>query len=118
MSRKEALSLYKRLLKTVNVVFEGDVAALAKGRAKLKADFAANAGVKSESSVKELIAHGLACDKILREHVVQAKLNEESGNYKVKIREETYKFDNSVFRADVSPDQYKKQRRKKKCDDN
>ena len=117
MSRREVLSLYKRLLRTLNVVFEGDHSALAKGTNKLKMDFKANSEVKSESSIRELIKHGLDCDKIFREHVVQGELNELSGNYKMKIREETYRFENHIFKADIKDEQYRKSRRAKKCSD-
>ena len=120
MSRKEVLSLYKRLLRTVEVVFKGDEANLWRGRAKVRADFAANAAVTSDVALAELIKHGSDCDRYLREHVVQAELNPDTGNYRLNIREETRKYDNSIFRTDISTEEYKKANRKarKKCSDN
>ena len=54
--------------------------------------------------------------------MIQAELQPTSGRYKVRVRDETYFFDNTEFREDITEEQYRAanksaKRRTKKCGD-
>ncbi len=116
----EAVALVKRLLRTVQSVFAGDERALKLGAEKVKEEFRKNRHVVGASPLSALLQHGRDCDRILREHVIQAELAPKSGNFRLNITEETYKFENDPFMQNVTDEMYKesmKKKRRKKCAD-
>ena len=55
-----------------------------------------------------------------RERVIQAELQPTTGRYKVRVRGDTYFFENTEFRDDITEEQYRAanksaKRRTKKC---
>ena len=59
---------------------------------------------------------------ISRERVIQAELQPETGRYKVNVRDDTYFFENTEFRDDITEEQYRAanrtaKRRTKKCEE-
>ena len=116
--RSQVLGLYKQLHRTAQTVFAGDPVALSAAREKIYADFAKNKGVTSETSLKELVALAADVRVILEKQVVQAQVTDR-GTYKLKLRDEHQRWDNTEFRDDISRAQYREANKdgKQKCKD-
>jgi len=122
MPPREALVVYKALHRTIQRVFKEDIQAMLAARDKVCDEFSKNRGVTNENSIKELIQQGRDVNTILSESVVQVKRkNTEEDMFELKIRPETHMFDNTKFRNDVLPEEYRaanrKARMRGKCDD-
>jgi hypothetical protein len=75
---------YRRLLKTVQVVFKGDHHALHQGRKQLREEFQKNRFVTDADELAELYGGIDEVDEMLRFNIVQGKLNDK-GNYEVIV---------------------------------
>ena len=117
-TRRHVLGLYKQLHRTAQKVFVGDAAALGAARDKIHADFAKNKDVTSETSLKELTQLAADVRVILEKQVVQAEATER-GTYKLNLRDEHPRWENTEFRDDITRSQYREANRhgKQKCKD-
>merc|ERR1712117_397666 len=119
-SRRLVLSAFKRLHRTTRAVFRGDHAATAAAREEINANFRGNKNVVDETEIAKLVTVADDAEKIFRERVIQAELQPETGRYKVNVRDDTYFFENTEFRDDITEEQYRAanrtaKRRTKKC---
>ncbi|KAH8375130.1 hypothetical protein KR200_006381, partial [Drosophila serrata] len=94
------LSAFKRLHRTRQYVFEGDVQALTAGRAKINESFLQNRNETNEDEIQKMIKLAQDVDHELRTNVIQAKKKEE-GVYELRITPETTRLDNVVFNPDA-----------------
>ncbi|XP_020814621.1 complex III assembly factor LYRM7 [Drosophila serrata] len=98
--RRQVLSAFKRLHRTRQYVFEGDVQALTAGRAKINESFLQNRNETNEDEIQKMIKLAQDVDHELRTNVIQAKKKEE-GVYELRITPETTRLDNVVFNPDA-----------------
>lgn len=98
--RKEVLRVFKKLHRTRECVFKGDVKTLAAARTEINTKFRNNNNVSDENEIKKLIKLAEDVDKELRTNVVQA-VEKEAGLYQVKIREEVPRLENVPFNPDA-----------------
>ena len=82
-----ALAGYRRLLRTVNVVFRNDTYAITQAKIKLKEEFIKQKSVTDRKELDELFKGIDEVDEMLRFNIVQGVKNER-GNYEMKITEE------------------------------
>ncbi|TRY73013.1 hypothetical protein TCAL_03350 [Tigriopus californicus] len=112
-TRREVLHTFKHLHRAAQRVFAGDEFALSSARDKINGDFRHNAHVDSPPAIQELLQLGRDCREVLLKQVVQAQ-RQESGRYALHIRPEHEKFDNTVYRDDITEQDYKAANRKGK----
>ena len=114
MSNK-VLGLYKRLHRTTQKVFQGDPMALGQAYNKVRQEFEKNKHVTSQTSIEELVNFGESANEVLRKKVIQ--LEEISENkYKINISEETELGENTLYRDDITKEQYRQRNREsRKC---
>uniref|UniRef100_A0A7S2XAZ0 Uncharacterized protein n=1 Tax=Lotharella oceanica TaxID=641309 RepID=A0A7S2XAZ0_9EUKA len=84
-TRSRVLGLFKKLLRTQKIVFERDAVMQERVTLEIRNKFKERANAPSEQ-VAEFIKEGEETDAFLREHVVQAEYNPETGNYTQKMR--------------------------------
>ena len=77
---------YRDLLRAVSSSFRGDAVALRSGRAQARAAFAAHASEAEPARLGALLAEAADAASFLREHIVQAALND-AGRYALKLNE-------------------------------
>ena len=116
MSRQKSLELFKILHRTVRKVFHGDPVAIQAAQLKIKEEFNQNRFVDDEKIVKELQIYGHEVKDVLLKRVVQLEQIDEK-KYKANIREEMEFGENTIYRDDVTQEEYKEANRsaKKKC---
>jgi len=85
--RKEALQLYKHLLRTRAMVFANDPIALEITRQKIREGYDKNRSLTEEKDIRKNIQNGYDVILVLKTEVVQAPINDR-GNYEVKVRDE------------------------------
>ncbi|KAH8294312.1 hypothetical protein KR054_010739 [Drosophila jambulina] len=100
MYELQVLSAFKKLHRTRQYVFEGDVQALTAGRAKINESFLQNRNETNEDEIQKMIKLAQDVDHELRTNVIQAKKKEE-GVYELRITPETTRLDNVVFNPDA-----------------
>lgn len=117
MSRK-ALQLYKQLHRTSQKVFKGDDFALYTVGNQIRGEFDKNRKLDNEKSIEEMVKFGHEVKEVLEKRVLQLELKDEN-KYHANIRQEMEFGTNTIFRNDISEDEYKKANRrgKKKCSD-
>lgn len=81
---RSAVGSYRTLLRTISHVFTGDAKALQTGRLSARQGFRANAAVHDPDAIAKLVDEARDATEFLREHIVQAKINNE-GNYALKV---------------------------------
>ena len=122
----DIFKLYKKLHRTVQTVFKGDIRAQIVARDKIRLEFNANRNITDVKSINEMIKYGDDCEKVLRTQVIQAVAVPGKENvYKAPVSE-NFLVDNAAFRTDISDAEYKaaiRAARKKKttksaCDEN
>uniref|UniRef100_A0A1A9X1P1 Complex III assembly factor LYRM7 n=1 Tax=Glossina brevipalpis TaxID=37001 RepID=A0A1A9X1P1_9MUSC len=94
--RREVLWAFKKLHRTRQYVFAGDVVALDAGRKEINNKFKANMKEIDEDAIKKMIKLALDVDRELRTNVIQAR-EKENGVYELRITPETTRLDNVVF---------------------
>ena len=116
MSRQKSLELFKILHRTVRKVFQGDPVAIQAAQLKIKEEFNQNRFVDDEKIIKELQIYGHEVKDVLLKRVVQLEQIDEK-KYKANIRDEMEFGDNTLYRDDVTKEEYKEANRsaKKKC---
>ncbi|CAO1400112.1 unnamed protein product [Diamesa serratosioi] len=99
MSKKDVLKAYKNLHRIVQESFKGDIVALQEARKKINAEFKNNIELKDEVDVKIKLVKEVS--NIIKTQVVQAEKHTDSNIYGLKIRNETTKLDNAIFKEDA-----------------
>ena len=114
----KALQLYKTLHRTTQKVFRGDLVALNATQAKIRQEYEKNRHVESATAIDELIKFGYDVDDVLRKRVLQLEETNEK-KYKANIRDDMAFGENTMYRDDISQEQYEATYRKgkKKCTD-
>ena len=88
-TQQDAMRGFRKLLRTVSVVFKDDTHAIETARETLKEEFRKNASVSDPKQLEEMFAGIDEVDQMLRFNIVQGRMNER-GNYQVDLsREET-----------------------------
>ncbi|KAH8243469.1 hypothetical protein KR032_007618 [Drosophila birchii] len=100
MYELQVLSAFKKLHRTRQYVFDGDVQALTAGRTKINESFLQNRNETNEDEIQKMIKLAQDVDYELRTNVIQAKEKEE-GVYELRITPETTRLDNVVFNPDA-----------------
>ena len=97
-------------------VFHGDPVAIQAAQLKIKEEFNQNRFVDDEKIIKELQIYGHEVKDVLLKRVVQLEQIDEK-KYKANIRDEMEFGDNTLYRDDVTKDEYKEANRsaKNKC---
>ncbi|KAB0801815.1 hypothetical protein PPYR_04001 [Photinus pyralis] len=95
--RREVLKCFKNLHRTREIVFNGDVRALQKGREKINEEFKKNKDVQELATINELIRFSEEVEKELRTTVVQAR-EIKPGVFQANIRPDTLKLDNIPYK--------------------
>ncbi|KAH8251567.1 hypothetical protein KR038_002258, partial [Drosophila bunnanda] len=127
----QVLSAFKKLHRTRQYVFDGDVQALTAGRAKINESFLQNRDETNEDEIQKMIKLAQDVDYELRTNVIQAKQKEE-GVYgecvplykqdpqslnllftELRITPETTRLDNVVFNPDAVIEKPKRRRGEK-----
>ena len=111
-NRSAALRLYKHLHRTSQVVFQGDVRAVAAARNKIRDEFNKNRGVSSPAAIQELTKIGHEAAVVLQTQVIQAAATGEIGDdgrpiYRANIRQPEQLVTNAPFKDDISDEEYK-----------
>lgn len=75
-----ALSGYRRLLRSINFAFYGDIQAIKAAKLQIHEEFAKNRIIKDTQNLSELMNSINEVDEMLRFHIVQGKLNKR-GNF-------------------------------------
>ncbi|KAI9046960.1 hypothetical protein LZ554_009035 [Drepanopeziza brunnea f. sp. 'monogermtubi'] len=92
-----ALPAYRSLLRSARLAFAGDAPLLKAARQEAHHAFRKNAALSPEDPLlAPAIAHANDVAKILRENVVQGKL--ENDRYKLRIHEHTERGDNDTIK--------------------
>jgi len=110
-SRSVVLRLYKRLHRTAQSVFAGDVRMLDGARLKIRDEFGKNRHVTSQVAMEELVKVGEDAVTVLRTTVIQARKTDRTDPatgksiYKARMTEDQL-LDNSPFKEDVSQEEY------------
>ena len=80
-----AAAAFRRLMRARADLFQGDAYALDESRSKLREEFGAQREVSDPEQIAELLRGADEVEELLRENVVQGRLNER-GNYAVKVK--------------------------------
>ncbi|KAI0476292.1 hypothetical protein GGR56DRAFT_463403 [Xylariaceae sp. FL0804] len=92
-----ALPAYRSLLRAARVAFQGDERVLSAARAEIRKAFHANASLEPSSpAAADAIQHSKQIAMILRQNLVQGKLEGEA--YKLRIHDETERGDNDTVK--------------------
>lgn len=86
-SRSKVLNIYKKLHRTSQLVFNGDIALLTAARNKINEEFRKHLTVEEPERVEELLKVANEAEVTLRTEVIQARQTS-PGVYKVKITED------------------------------
>ena len=81
----DATAAFRRLMRARAALFRDDAYALRESRLKLREEFGAQAGVSDAAQVAELLRGADEVEELLRENVVQGRLNERD-NYAFKVK--------------------------------
>ncbi|KAH8337620.1 hypothetical protein KR074_000847, partial [Drosophila pseudoananassae] len=92
----QVLSAFKKLHRTRQYVFQGDVKALTAGRLKINESFLQNRGETNEDEIQKMIKLAQDVDHELRTNVIQAERKADDV-YELRITPETTRLDNVVF---------------------
>eukprot|EP00041_Stephanoeca_diplocostata_P022228 m.527677 g.527677 ORF g.527677 m.527677 type:complete len:104 (+) comp22013_c0_seq3:176-487(+) len=84
-SRVQALGLFRRLLRAREATFRGDVEALSASRTKIYEEFRKNSDESDPTALSSLYETGEGVIDVLHDNVLQAKLNESTGRYQLKM---------------------------------
>ena len=96
-------------------MFQGDPNALGQAYNKVRHEFEKNKHVTSQTSVDELLNFGESADEVLRKKVIQLEEIAEN-RYKVNVSEELEFGDNTMYRDDITKEQYRQRNREsRKC---
>ena len=110
--RLQVLASFKNVHRARLQVFAGDDETLATCREKINSEFRKHVDVTEEKGILELVKTANDSAEYLRKMVVQAKLNEESDVYEVKITKDTLLEENMPFLGgEYAPQRPKKGRR-------
>ncbi|XP_033241598.1 complex III assembly factor LYRM7 [Drosophila pseudoobscura] len=107
--RRQALSAFKKLHRTRQYVFDGDVRALEEARQKINDEFRQNRVVTDQDDIQNKIKLAEECAQELRANVIQAHKRED-GVYELRITPETTRMDNVVFNPDAIIESPRKRR--------
>ncbi|GAX09660.1 hypothetical protein FisN_19Lh126 [Fistulifera solaris] len=87
--KARVLSGYRRLFRARKNLFAGDQRAMEESRLAIKAEFVKNKAVPTVGDHFEgLMTMVDEAEDMLRHHIVRGELNQETGNYQVKIKPE------------------------------
>ena len=114
MSRiREALQLFKQLHRTSQKVFSNDVNGLTAAQVKIREEFDKNKDVSEAKAVEELLKFGHEVNTVLAKKVVQLEQIEEH-KFKANIRQDLEFGENTIYRDDISEEEYKAKNRQSK----
>lgn len=88
-----ARAAYKALLRAQRMSFEGDVEMLREARKETRRVFLSHAGERDPTALQQRLAEAAEAEAFLRESVVQAALQPDTGRYTMNIRPEHTKKD-------------------------
>ncbi|VVD05782.1 complex III assembly factor LYRM7 [Leptidea sinapis] len=113
--RKSVLMSFKKLHRTRNNVFKGDVKALNAARVKINEEYKKNKHVTDTAAIQAMIKFSTDVENELRTQVIQAK-EVKPGVFEARITDDTVKLENVPFDEHaVLPT--KKGKRKSCCQD-
>ncbi|EDW84394.1 uncharacterized protein Dwil_GK14109 [Drosophila willistoni] len=98
--RRQVLNAFKRLHRTRQHVFDGDIQALTAGRLKINESFRQNRDETKEDEIKKMIQLADDVSHELRTTVIQATKREDNV-YELRISDETTRLDNVLFNPDA-----------------
>ncbi|CRK91342.1 CLUMA_CG005015, isoform A [Clunio marinus] len=101
MSRNDILRAFKILHRIVQQTFEGDKRAIVEARHRINLEFRKNSTIKEQEVIHEKLKIAKDVGDILKHQVVQAVKNPESDHYELKLRNDTAKLDNVIFKEDA-----------------
>ncbi|XP_068631344.1 complex III assembly factor LYRM7 [Battus philenor] len=101
--RRMVLHSFKKLHRTRQTVFEGDMRALAAARLKINEEFKKNKHVTDTESIKAMIKFGEDVETELRTQVIQAR-EVKPGVFEARITKETLKLDNIPYNDNAIPE--------------
>lgn len=101
-TRLRVLACFKTLHKARKQVFSGDVEALNGCRIKINDQFRKNKDIMDATAIDELIKSAEETAQYLKATVVQARLNETTGNYQLQLTKDSVLLDNSSAKSSVS----------------
>ncbi|KAH8307575.1 hypothetical protein KR044_003460, partial [Drosophila immigrans] len=96
----QVLSVFKKLHRTRQYVFQGDKRALLEGRHKINESFRQNKESNSEE-IQKMIKLAIDVDHELRTNIIQA-LRREDDVYELRITPETTRLDNVVYNPEAA----------------
>jgi hypothetical protein len=94
--RQQVLGGYKRLMRARLSAFQSDSVALSASRIELKQNYLLNKNVSSPAQIIELLKGVDEVEHMLTKGIAQAKLNEDSGNYGVKVTQDMVSHDGTT----------------------
>ncbi|CAH8449637.1 unnamed protein product [Schistosoma turkestanicum] len=95
MQRSRALTIFKKLHRTCQNVFKGDVEALQTTREKINSEFRANRNETDAEKINELLKTAEDCEMLIRTTVIQMELVDVEKNvYKLNLRKDLAYQDN------------------------
>jgi len=94
-----ALAAYRHLLRSARLAFQGDLPLLHAAQQEARTHFQKNASLlPSDPAVAPAIKHAEEVAQILRQNVVQGKLEESTEAYKLRIHKDTERGDNDTIK--------------------
>jgi len=90
-----ALSIYRQLLRSTRIAFQGDIPTLTAARRAAREGFESN---RDTSDPTEALQHAKDVAMILRQNIVQGKFDESKDRYKLNIHEEIERGDNESIK--------------------
>ncbi|KAH8358408.1 hypothetical protein KR093_000047, partial [Drosophila rubida] len=96
----QVLSVFKKLHRTRQYVFQGDARALVEGRQKINETFRQNRNESNAEEVQKMIKLAVDVDHELRTNIIQAHRRDDNV-YELRITPETTRLDNVVFNPDA-----------------
>ncbi|KAI5924615.1 hypothetical protein F4810DRAFT_664404 [Camillea tinctor] len=97
MSTTTAIPAYRNLLRAARIAFQGDNRVLTAARISIRDGFRANASLTpSDPNLPGAIKHAQEVASILRQNVVQGKMEGEA--YKLRIHKDTERGDNDTIK--------------------
>ncbi|TNN11939.1 Complex III assembly factor LYRM7 [Schistosoma japonicum] len=89
MQRTRALTIFRKLHRTCQKVFKGDVETLQAAREKINSEFKANQNETNTEKIDELLKTAEDCELLIRTTVIQSELVDVEKNlYRMNLRED------------------------------
>ncbi|KIW08300.1 uncharacterized protein PV09_01218 [Verruconis gallopava] len=93
-----ALAVYRQLLRSTRIAFNGDTRMLLSARKLAREGFEANRSLSNPEEIQNAIQHAKDVGIILKQNVVQGKYDEANQRYKLNIHEHIERGDNETIK--------------------